>query len=69
MISLLFFTKLHEVWTFGGYGEVSARPRILRIKCAYRRACYRALRHGMVEYRGKLMLLVDVPWRFRESYR
>ena len=62
-------TKLHEVWAFGGYGQVSARPRILRIKRAYRRACYRALRHGMAEYRGKLMLPVDVPWRFRESYR
>ena len=62
-------TKLHEVWAFGGYGQVSARPRILRIKRAYRRACYRALRHGMAEYRGKLMLPADVPWRFRESYR
>ena len=62
-------TKLHEVWAFGRYGQVSARPRILRIKRAYRRACYRALRHGMAEYRGKLMLPADVPWRFRESYR
>ena len=61
--------KLHEVWAFGGYGQVSARQRILRIKRAYRRACYRALRHGMAKYRGKLMLPVDVPWRFRESYR
>ena len=31
--------KLHEVWAFGGYGQISARPRILRIKRAYRRAC------------------------------
>ena len=28
-------TKLHEVWAFGGYGLISARPRILRIKRAY----------------------------------
>ena len=62
-------TKLHEVWAFGGYGQVLARPRIVRIKRAYRRACYRALRHGMAEYRGKLILPADVPWRFRESYR
>ena len=62
-------TKLHEEWAFGGYGQVSARPRIVRIKRAYRRACYRALRHGMAEYRGKLILPADVPWRFRESYR
>ena len=62
-------TKLHEVWAFSGYGLISARPRILRIKRAYRRACYRALRHGMVEYRGKMLLPTDVPWRFRESFR
>ena len=62
-------TKLHEVWAFGGYGQVSARPRILRIKRAYRRAYYRAMRQGMVEYRGRWLLPADVPWRFRESFR
>ena len=62
-------TKLHEVWAFGGYGLIFARPRILRIKRAYQRACYRALRHGMAEYRGKILLPIDVPWRFRESFR
>ena len=62
-------TKLHEVWAFGGYGQVSARPRILRIKRAYSRACYRAMRQGMAEYRGRWLLPADVPWRFRESFR
>ena len=59
-------TKLHEGWAFGGYGLISARPRIKR---AYQRACYRALRHGMAEYRGKMLLPTDVLWRFREFFR
>ena len=62
-------TKLHEVWAFGGYDFIFIRPRILHIKRAYQRACYRALRYGMVEYRGKMLLPIDVPWRFRESFR
>ena len=62
-------TKLYEVWAFDGYGFISARPRILRIKRAYERECYRALRYGMAEYRGKMLLPTDVPWRFRESFR
>ena len=59
-------TKLHEVWASGGYGLIFVRSRIKR---AYQRACYRALRHGMAEYRGKMLLFTDVPWRFRESFR
>ena len=62
-------TKLHEVWAFGGYGQVSARPRIVRIKRAYKRACYRAMRQGFAKYRGGCLLPAEVPWRFRESFR
>ena len=62
-------TKLHEVWALGGYGLIFARLRILRIRRAYRKVCYRALSHGMAEYRGKMLLSIDVPWRFRESFR
>ena len=62
-------TKFHEVWAFGGYDLIFARPRILPIKRVYQRACYRALRYGMAEYRGKMLLPTDVPWRFRESFR
>lgn len=62
-------TKLHEVWAHSGYGEIHTRPRIVWIKRAYKRACYRALRQGFAEYRGRYLLAADVPWRFKESSR
>ena len=43
--------------------------RAFCVLSAYKRACYRALRYGMAEYRGKMLLPTDVLWRFRESFR
>ena len=48
---------------------LSLLGRAFCVLSAYKRACYRALRYGMAEYRGKMLLPTDVLWRFRESFR
>ena len=60
---------VHEVWAERGFGHVTSRPRIVRIKRAYKRACFRALRNGFSEYRGGYIFAADVSWRMKEAFR